>query len=71
MIGLIVLMQKYMGWRLLQQNKVEENLVQADCACKFVSIVLSVYFLVRYFNEHTVVGWAVIAGSIWGIGCPL
>ncbi|WP_253697722.1 glycosyltransferase family 2 protein [Treponema denticola] len=34
----------------------------------FISIALSVYFLVRYFNGHTVVGWATIAVSIWGIG---
>lgn len=34
----------------------------------FISIILSIYFLVRYFNGHTVVGWATIAVSIWGIG---
>ena len=34
----------------------------------FVSIIMSIYFLVRHFTGHTVVGWSTLAVSIWGIG---
>ena len=33
-----------------------------------ISLVMIVYFFVRYFRGHTVTGWASIACSIWGIG---
>ncbi len=33
-----------------------------------VSIAMLIYFFVRYFTGHTVVGWASIAVSLWGIG---
>jgi glycosyltransferase involved in cell wall biosynthesis len=32
------------------------------------SIVMIVYFFVRYFSGHTIGGWASIACSFWGIG---
>lgn len=34
----------------------------------FVSIIMLIYFLVRYFTGHTVVGWSSLAVSIWAIG---
>lgn len=33
-----------------------------------ISIVLSIYFLIRHFTGHTVQGWSTLACSIWGIG---
>ena len=33
-----------------------------------ISIVMIVYFLIRFFTGHTVDGWASIVCSIWGIG---
>ncbi|MDR1802160.1 MAG: glycosyltransferase family 2 protein [Treponema sp.] len=33
-----------------------------------ISMVMIVYFFVRYFTGHTVSGWASIACSLWGIG---
>jgi glycosyltransferase involved in cell wall biosynthesis len=33
-----------------------------------VSIVMIVYFFVRYFTGNTISGWASIACSLWGIG---
>jgi glycosyltransferase involved in cell wall biosynthesis len=33
-----------------------------------VSVVMIVYFFVRYFSGYTVSGWASIACSVWGIG---
>ena len=33
-----------------------------------VSLVMILYFFVRYFTGHTVTGWASIACSLWGIG---
>ena len=33
-----------------------------------VSIAMIVYFFSRYFSGHTVIGWASIVCSIWGIG---
>ena len=32
------------------------------------SIAMLIYFVVRYFTGHTVLGWASLAVSIWGIG---
>ncbi len=37
--------------------------------CAFlISIVMLIYFLVRYFTGHTVTGWASLAVSIWALG---
>lgn len=37
--------------------------------CAFlVSIGMLIYFLVRFFTGHTVVGWASLAVSIWALG---
>ena len=33
-----------------------------------VSMIMLMYFLVRHFTGHTVVGWSTLAVSIWGIG---
>jgi glycosyltransferase involved in cell wall biosynthesis len=33
-----------------------------------ISIIMIVYFFVRYFSGHTITGWASIVCSIWGIG---
>ena len=33
-----------------------------------VSIIMIIYFLIRYFTGHTISGWASIACSLWGIG---
>lgn len=33
-----------------------------------VSIIMLIYFLVRFFTGHTVVGWASLAVSIWALG---
>lgn len=33
-----------------------------------VSIVMLIYFLVRFFTGHTIVGWASLAVSIWALG---
>jgi glycosyltransferase involved in cell wall biosynthesis len=33
-----------------------------------ISIGMIAYFLVRYFTGHTVIGWASMICSIWGIG---
>ncbi len=34
----------------------------------FVSIAMLIYFFIRYFTGHTVVGWASLAVSLWAIG---
>lgn len=33
-----------------------------------VSVIMLIYFLVRYFTGHTIVGWASLAVSIWALG---
>jgi len=33
-----------------------------------ISIAMIIYYITRYFQGHTVIGWATIACSIWGIG---
>ncbi len=33
-----------------------------------VSIAMLIYFFIRYFTGHTVVGWASLAVSLWAIG---
>ena len=33
-----------------------------------VSIIMLLYFFIRYFAGHTVAGWASIAVSLWALG---
>jgi len=43
--------------------------ISALGVCIFgVSLIMLLYFLVRYFTGHTVIGWASIAVSVWAIG---
>ena len=34
----------------------------------FISIIMLIYILVRYFTGHTVLGWASVIISVWAIG---
>lgn len=34
----------------------------------FVSIIMLIYILIRFFTGHTIVGWASVAVSVWAIG---
>lgn len=37
-------------------------------AALMVSFIMLIYFIVRFFTGHTVVGWASLAVSIWALG---